>query len=139
MHEPDMYTSVNSRSAAAYQRVGLETSVDGASAHKLIDLLFDALLQAITQATNALAANDIARKGQQITKAVRILDEGLKPALNLEQGGDLARNLRDLYDFCVRRLTQANLHNDKVALDDVDRVIRPVATGWKEIATKVPR
>jgi len=36
-------------------------------------------------------------------------------------------------------LTQANLHNDKVALDDVDRVIRPVATGWKEIAAKVPR
>lgn len=132
-----MYTSVNARSAAAYQRVGLETSVEGASAHKLIDLLFDALLQAVTQAASAVEANDVARKGQQITKAVRILDEGLKPALNLEQGGELALNLRDLYEFCVMRLTQANLHNDKAALDDVVRVIHPLANGWKEIAAKV--
>lgn len=134
-----MYTSVNSRSAAAYQRVGLETSVEGASAHKLIDLLFDALLQAITQAAGALDAHDVARKGQQIVKAIRILDEGLKPALNLEQGGALAQNLRDLYEFCVMRLTQANLHNDKAALNDVTRVIRPLADGWKEIAAKVPQ
>ena len=42
-----MYTSVSSRSAAAYKRVGLETSLGTANPHQLVDMLFDGLLQAV--------------------------------------------------------------------------------------------
>lgn len=134
-----MFTSVSSRSATAYQRVGLETTLDAADPHKLVDLLFDGLLQAVAQARGAMARGDIAAKGQQIGKAVRIIDEGLKPALNLEKGGELAANLRNLYDFCVLRLTQGNLRNDDAALADVLRVLEPLAQGWKQIGGQVSR
>lgn len=134
-----MFTSVSSRSASAYQRVGLETTLDAADPHKLVDLLFDGLLQSVGQARAAMARGDIATKGQQIGKAVRIIDEGLKPALNLDQGGELAVNLRDLYEFCVLRLTQANLRNDDAALADVLRVLEPLAQGWKQIGTQVSK
>lgn len=128
-----MFTSVSSRSAAAYKRVGLETSVDKADPHQLVNMLFEGLIQAVGMARAALARGDLAGKGEQILKAVRILDEGLKPALNLEKGGSIAANLNDLYAYCVMRLTQANLRNDDGALGDVVRVIEPLAQGWKQI------
>jgi flagellar secretion chaperone FliS len=128
-----MFTSVSSRSAAAYKRVGLETSIDEADPHQLVNMLFDGLIQAVGMARMAMARGDIASKGEQIIKAVRILDEGLKPALNLKQGGEIAANLNDLYAYCVMRLTQANLRNDDAALGDVLRVIEPLAQGWKQI------
>lgn len=128
-----MFTSVSSRSAAAYKRVGLETSVETADSHQLVNLLFDGLLQAVRTARVAMTRGDVPTKCEQIIKAVRIIDEGLKPSLNLEQGGDIAANLNGLYGYCVLRLTHANLRNDDAALADVIRVIEPLADGWKQI------
>ena len=135
--EPNMFTSISSRSASAYQRVSLDTGVSTASPHQLINMLFDGLLQAIGTARVALSRGDIALKGQKVNQAVRILEEGLKPALDLEKGGDLAVNLKGLYGYCVLSLTQANLQNDDKAMADVIRVIEPLAQGWKEIGSQV--
>lgn len=131
-----MFTSVNSRSASAYKRVGVETSISQANPHQLVTLLFEALLQHINAARGALSRGDIGLKGEQINKAVRIIDEGLKPALNLEKGGELAANLNGLYGYCVMRLTHANLRNDEAALVEVTRVIEPLVQGWKEIGAQ---
>ena len=132
-----MFTSVNSRSAAAYKRVSLETSLDKADPHQLVNMLCDGLLQAVGTARAALARGEVAVKCEQITKAVRILDEGLKPALNLDKGGPLAANLNGLYGYCVMRLTQANLRNDDAALSEVIQIIEPVAQGWKQIGPSI--
>lgn len=67
--------------------------------------------------------------------AVRILEEGLKGGLNLQEGGELAGNLLELYNYCVLRLTQANARNDDKALDEVVRLISPLADGWKQIGS----
>ncbi len=132
-----MFTSVSQRSASAYQRVHVETAVSGASPHQLVEMLFDAYLQAVSMARAALKQGNVALKGEQIGKAIRIVDEGLKPALNMEQGGDLALNLKGLYGYCVVLLTQANLNNDDKSLADAARVMLPVAQGWKEIGAQI--
>jgi flagellar protein FliS len=134
---PNMFTSVSSRSAAAYQRVSVETAVSQANPHQLVSMLFVALLQNINAARGFMQRGDIASKGEKINKAVRILEEGLKPALDLAQGGDLAANLNGLYGYCSQRLTEANLRNDDAALADVIRVIEPIADGWKQIGGQV--
>ncbi len=128
-----MFTSVNSRAAAAYKRIGAETIVQGADPHTLVGLLFDALLQAIAQANGALLRKDVASKGAALGKAVRILEEGLKAGLNLREGGEVAANLNQLYDYSILRLTQANLRNDAKALEEVAQLIEPVAQSWKAI------
>lgn len=128
-----MLTSAFSRAASAYQAASVETSVHGASPHQLIVLLFDGLLQALGTARAAMQRKDIAVKGQQILRAVRFLEEGLKAGLDETQGGEVARNLRALYDYCITRLTHANLRNDEAALDEVIRLITPVAEAWKQI------
>jgi len=132
-----MFTSVSSRSASAYQRVNVETAVSEANPHQLVNLLLEGLLKNIGTARAALQRGDIATKGKQINNAVRILDEGLKPALDLVKGGDIAANLNGLYGYCSIRLTEANLRNDDAALADVLRVIEPVADAWKQIGGQV--
>lgn len=132
-----MYTSVNRRSASAYQRVGVETAMNQASPHQVVVMLFDRFLQVVGLARSAMQQGNLAAKGEYIIKAVRIIDEGLKPSLNLQQGGDLAANLNGVYGYCVLLLTQANLKNDEVALADVARIIQPIAQGWKEIGDQV--
>jgi flagellar protein FliS len=137
-----MFNSVSTRSAfasaSAYKRVGDETSVANADPHTLVSLLFAALQRALGAASVAMQRGDIPLKGRHIGSAVRILEEGLIAPLNLEQGGELAANLKSLYSYCVTRLTVANLRNDVAAIDEVTRLIEPVANGWKQINGQGP-
>lgn len=132
-----MFTPVSMRSANTYRTIGLETSVIGASPHQLVALLFEALQQSLKSAKSAIQSGDIPAKGRAIGKAVRILEEGLKAGLDAERGGDLAANLRSLYDFCIMRVTEANLRSDTAILDEVLGLIHPIADGWSQIKDQV--
>ncbi len=85
-----------------------------------------------------MLGGDIPVKGRQIGIAVRILEEGLIAPLNLEEGGELAANLQELYRYCVIRVTLANVRNEVAALDEVSRLIELVASGWKQIDGQGP-
>ena len=128
-----MFTSVSSRSAFAYKRASVEASVDQADPHHLVNLLFEALQRAIGGAKLHMQAGDIPNKCKQIGNAISILEEGLKAPLDLQKGGEIAANLYELYGYCVRRLLLANAKNDQTILDEVSRLIEPVAAGWKQI------
>lgn len=133
-----MFSSVNSRSAAVYQRASVEASVEMADPHQLVALLFDALQRHITAAKSAMQAKDIPQKCKQVSAAIRILEEGLKAPLDMEKGGDIARNLHTLYGYCVNRLVLANARNEEAGLDEVSRLIEPVASSWKQIKGSGP-
>ena len=128
-----MFTSVSSRSAFAYKRASVEASVDQADPHQLVNLLFEALQRAIGGAKLHMQAGDIPNKCKQIGNAISILEEGLKAPLDLQKGGEIAANLHSLYEYCVNRLLLANVKNDTAILDEVARLIEPVAGGWKQI------
>ncbi|VWX60282.1 flagellar protein potentiates polymerization [Burkholderiales bacterium 8X] len=130
-----MYIAPHARAANAYRKVNVETNVDGASPHQLIVLLFDGLRQSLATAESALLRGDIPTKGAQIVRSVRFLEEGLKAGLDDAKGGELAANLRALYDYCISRLTTANLRNDAKAVAEVAALIAPLAQGWKEIGS----
>lgn len=128
-----MYTPLSMRGSAAYQTVAAHSGTDGASPHRLVELVFDGLLQALRAGRGALERGDVAAKGAQICRAVRFLDEGLKGGLDEVRGGELAARLRGLYDYCIDRLTAANLENDASALSEVEALIAPVAQSWRDI------
>lgn len=133
-----MFTPVSTRAASAYKRVGVETAVASANPHQLVNLLFDALLQSMQLARAAMARGDIEIKGQELGKAVRIIEEGLKIGLDEKQGGEIAANLRTVYSYAVRCLTLANLKNDAAPLDEAIGLIEPVADAWKQIKDGAP-
>jgi len=130
-----MYTPVHSRAAsAAYRQVGVQSGVDGATPQVLIKMLFDGLVQSLNAARGAMARGDVAEKGRQLGRAVRILEEGLKGGLDRQRGGELAANLGALYDYCIARLTHANLRGDVAAVEEVLKLVAPVADGWNQLA-----
>ena len=123
--------------ANAYARVGVETSVNSASAHKLIELLFNGFMDSLVTARGAMRAGQIEAKGKAIGRAVRIVEEGLKAGLNLEGGGRLAADLHALYAYVGLRLLQANLRNDESALDECARLLGPLRDAWVAIGPQV--
>jgi flagellar secretion chaperone FliS len=133
-----MFSPAGSRAASAYKKVGIETSVDGADPHRLVALLFDALLQALANARKAMERGEMQRKGEQIVRAVRFLEEGLKAGLNSANEDELVLNLRGVYDYSIARLTQANFRNDIALLDEVIGLIEPLADAWNTIGAKAP-
>lgn len=133
MKDPSMFTPVSTRAASTYRQVGIQSSLAGASPHALIVMLFDGLLQSLTEARGAMERGQIEEKGRHIGRAVRIIEEGLMGCLNHEQGGEIAANLSALYSYCSARLTLANLHNDPALIDEVVELVTPVADGWRNM------
>ena len=118
----------------AYQQVSLETSVNQASPHQLIVLLFDGALNAIKLAKLYIEKGNIAGKGTAISKAINIIENGLKSCLDMEKGGEIAANLDNLYHYISHQLVLANLHNDVAKLDSCYDLLNNIAQSWREIA-----
>jgi flagellar protein FliS len=97
-------------------------------------MLFEGALERLASAKGHLQRNEIASKGEQIGKAINIIG-GLHDSLNLEAGGELARNLDVLYDYMQRRLLQANQKSDPAVLDEVAGLLRELKAGWDAIAS----
>ena len=123
--------------ATMYRGVNASTSIEGASPHKLVSMLYQAVTGEIAAARGAIVRNDIAEKGRAIGHAVRIVEEGLLAPLNVDAGGALALNLRDLYDYIVRRLTVANLKSDDAVLADCAALVQTLRETWDAIAPQV--
>lgn len=117
----------------AYQKVGLESAVMSASPHQLVVMLFDGVHSALVRARLFLEAGDIPAKGEALSKAINIIDNGLKAGLNMDVGGDLPHNLAALYDYMVRRLLHANLRNDVNAINEVETLLLNISDAWKQI------
>jgi flagellar protein FliS len=118
---------------ASYQQISIESDVRGADPHRLIVLLFDGAESAMQQALVLLAANDYKGKSDALMKAIDIILSGLSASLDTEQGGDLAQNLKALYEYMVSRLVYANVHKDAAAIREVQGLLGEIASAWREI------
>lgn len=119
------------RSVQAYASIGLETQVLSASPEHLITLLYDGALAAIAKAKLYMEGGNIAGRGTSISKAIEIIDAGLKASLNMEAGGELAKSLAQTYDLMVRNLLLANLNNDKENLELAESMLKEISDAWK--------
>jgi len=140
-----MYTrkSPTGSGASAYATIGLQSAAMSASPHQLITMLFDGAKTAITMARHHMANGEIAAKGNAISKAINIIDNGLKASIDAEAGGAaeaaLAANVSALYDYINQRLLYANLRNDPALLDEADRLLESIGSAWREIDPHKPR
>lgn len=123
----------NSRGVNAYAKVGLETGVSAASPHKLIVMLYDGALAAIATAGVQMAAGNIQEKGKAISKAIQIIDNGLRASLDKGVGGEIAANLDALYEYMSGRLLHANIQNDQAALEEVRGLLADLRDTWNQI------
>lgn len=118
----------------AYAKVGMETGVVAASPHKLIVMLFDGALVALSTALNGMRSGNISEKGKSISKAIMIIDSGLRAALDKKAGGEIAEGLDALYEYMSGRLLTANINNDPAILEEVQRLLIELRDAWNAIA-----
>ena len=123
----------NTSGVQSYQQIGVESAVMNASPHQLIVMLFDGAHSALVRARLFLEAGQLPEKGEALSKAINIIDNGLKAGLNMEVESDLPENLAALYDYMVRRLLHANLRNDAEAIVEVEVLLNNIADAWKQI------
>jgi len=121
------------RGVNAYTNVGLETGVASASPLKLIIMLYDGALAALLGAKANMAAGNIAAKGSAISKAITIIDNGLRASLDKSAGGEIADNLDALYDYMSRRLLEANIKNDVGIVGEIHGLLADLRGAWVSI------
>ena len=125
-----MYTATGTK---AYAKIGVESAVMSASQQQLVVMLFDGALSAVIRARLFMQDGNIAGKGSSISKAINIIEAGLKESLAESRGDELADNLLNLYNYMTRRLVHANMHNDVAAVEEVEGLLRNIADAWKEV------
>lgn len=124
----------NPQGVNAYQRVGTGSAVVGASRERLVQMLLDGALERIATAKGHIQRGESARKGEQIGKAISIV-EGLKGSLNPE-AGEISTNLGDLYTYIGSRLLTANVEEDTAILDEVGDLLREIKSAWDVLAAQ---
>ncbi|EFD6537302.1 flagellar export chaperone FliS [Escherichia coli] len=116
----------------AYAQIGVESAVMSASQQQLVTMLFDGVLSALVRARLFMQDNNQQGKGVSLSKAINIIENGLRVSLDEESKDELTQNLIALYSYMVRRLLQANLRNDVSAVEEVETLMRNIADAWKE-------
>lgn len=115
-----------------YQKISLQTAIEDINAYKVIQTLMDNALAKIAKAAIFMQANKIAEKGLHIGFAITTID-ALQASLDLDKGGEIARNLSDLYHYMVDKLVMANLTNDLTLLEEITKLLTTIKSGWDGI------
>lgn len=126
----------NHNAASTYARVGLETGVPGADSHRLIMLLYEGAILAIHQAQSHLQARNLSAKGASVSKAIQIIEEGLRASLDKKVGGAIAAQLDSLYEYMSQRLLLASVGNDPIAMAEVARLLTDLRDAWAALSDR---
>jgi len=105
---------------------------------ELIQMLFDGLIDSLVTAKGHIQRGSIEDKNKSLVRAGRIV-LGLQGALDLDKGGDLARNLYELYSYVTRRLVHVNARNDLDALQEVHTLLNEIRQAWRDVPNLLPK
>lgn len=121
---------------AAYHRVCVHGGVSSADPHALVLMLMSAAMERMAIARGCIARGELMRKASVLHNCVTVVAE-LRNSLNLTEGGELAHNLDDLYDYMIRQLMLANSRSDAELVLEVSRLMEEIRSAWIAIGPEV--
>lgn len=120
----------------AYARVGVETGVVAANPTRLIVMLYEGAITACNMAIKHIREQDYAGKSAALTKAISIIENGLRASLDKKSGGTIAESLDSLYAYMSRRLYSANSQSDIAAVEEVVKLLNELNEAWAALANQ---
>jgi len=129
---------MNTLAINAYAKNEIDEAVSGASPHQLIIMLYEGAIRFISQAKGHIEAKRVGQKGECISKALGIIDLGLRAALDKSGGGEIAQNLDNLYIYMGNALLYANLEDDIARLEEVSKLLKDLKSAWEAIGKRAP-
>ena len=124
-----------SASLAAYQAASVHGGIAAADPHRLVLMLMDGALERIAAARGVIENGMPEARSRPLHRAVAIIDE-LRASLNTVDGGELAANMAELYEYSSRQLLRANLEGRTGPLDEVAKLLREIRGAWILIAPR---
>lgn len=118
--------------ASEYREVSRRSAIEGASPHKLTELLMEGALKQMFLAQIAIDKKDIEGRGKSINKALAIITE-LRQTLDLDNGGSIAENLMNLYIYMEGLLFDAHSRENREALEATTGLMSEILDAWKAI------
>ena len=122
-------------SLQAYKKVSVDSQLTAASPHKIVQMLMAGAIERLIQGKAAMQAGNIPVKGERLGKALDIIIS-LRSCLSMDDGGDIAKNLDQLYEFMITQISAANHKNDPQPIDDVIDIIREIKSAWDQIPSE---
>jgi len=122
-------SALKKRGLQQYGSVAVSSEADFATPHRLVQMLMEGALDKMSAAKGYMLRNEIAAKGEHLSWAISIIG-GLREALDFKNGGEIASNLDDLYEYMSRRLVEANVTNDTAILDEVSSLMLEIKRSW---------
>jgi len=116
------------RYSQAYQKAAVGTM----DQRRLIVMLYDGAIKFLSTAVEKMEEEDRYEAHRNLIKGKSIIAE-LLASLNMEQGGEIARNLQRLYTYMFNELIEANLEADTARIRGVAKLMRELRNGWKEM------
>jgi flagellar secretion chaperone FliS len=127
--------------AAQYRAVRSHGLVADASPTRLVQIMFEHVLSYLATASGCMQRirdnrplSDVIAKGNAMSKAIALIGQ-LNGTLDMERGGQIAENLRALYEYMLNRLTLANATNDTTLVAEVSGLVAKIKGGWDQIVT----
>jgi flagellar protein FliS len=113
--------------------VYLKTDISTASPVKQIVMLYDKAIVCLKSAIEDIKNKDYRSKVNNINRATQII-LALNSSLDMEQGGEIAKNLRELYEFLYNKIVEAHAKNDAKLIEDVIDILETLREGWEGIS-----
>ena len=124
---------MNQKGINAYAEIGLETGVLAADPNKLTIMLYEGAITACYSAIVHMQRKDIRNKGAMLSKAIMIIESGLRMSLDKQAGGGIAENLDSLYAYMSYKLAIANTCNQPELVHEIIKLLIELKSAWESI------
>lgn len=114
----------------------VDHEIMNASSERLVQILYGIAIQSIAAAKQCVQAKDIPGRVKHINKAFAVLVE-LINGLDFEAGGQIAANYAGIYDYCQRKLIEANTKQSETILAEVQSLLEELNEAWQVVVKTV--
>lgn len=126
-------TVSNNPNAIAMYMAGTVTQADPS---QIIVLLYEGAIYRIGQAVQEMEKQNTLASGIALYRGLAIIGE-LRKSLNLEEGGEIARNLDRLYLHMHEELVKGHLAKQAQPLERVRTLLTDLNSSWRQVAVQV--
>ncbi len=118
-----------------YQNAYKKASVNTLDQTKLIIMLYDGAIKNASFAVEHMKSGQIEKVHDCLIKTKNIVTE-LMATLNMDRGGDIARNLQSLYSYMFSQLIEANMNKKTEPVVIVIDLLKELRAAWTQINSK---
>jgi flagellar protein FliS len=120
---------------ARYQSVDISSRIEGATPHRLVQIMYEELLKALDAMAFATSRGDYVQRGERQSKVLAILT-GLETSLDFDKGGQIAVDLVAIYREARRLVIAGGREGDAQLIVQARDVIQEISNAWDAIGLR---